>query len=102
MPINILKRKISLLVRPQGIANHSKKSLTILPNFSPSESLYIGDTFINDIEGSYNAGWHPIWFNHRNRQIAKEKEEMPAYEVFSASELRDLVLGLFDINHDFK
>lgn len=82
----------------QEIFDYTAKKL----NFLPSESLYIGDTFINDIEGSYNAGWHPIWFNHRNRQIAKEKEEMPAYEVFSASELRDLVLGLFDINHDFK
>ncbi|MFR2572334.1 MAG: HAD family hydrolase [Streptococcus salivarius] len=69
----------------QEIFDYTAKEL----NFSPSESLYIGDTFINDIEGSYNARWHPIWFNHRNRQIAKEKEEMPV--------MRSLVQVNFEI-----
>lgn len=82
----------------QEIFDYTAKKL----HFLPSESLYIGDTFINDIEGSYQAGWYPIWFNHRNRKATEGKEDISSYEVFSAAELRDLVLKLFDINNDFE
>ena len=30
------------------------------------ELWYVGDTFVNDIEGAAGAGWHTIWFNRRN------------------------------------
>lgn len=36
---------------------------------TPNEIIYIGDSFENDIVGSYQAGWQNIWFNHRQRKI---------------------------------
>lgn len=33
----------------------------------PNELVYVGDTWANDVVAPIEAGWHSIWFNHRNR-----------------------------------
>lgn len=37
-------------------------------NADNNECLYIGDSFLNDVVGSYKAGWTSLWFNHRKRK----------------------------------
>jgi putative hydrolase of the HAD superfamily len=37
-------------------------------NIRPSELIYIGDSWINDVVAPAKAGWHSIWYNHRNRK----------------------------------
>ncbi|WP_280770674.1 HAD family hydrolase [Salipaludibacillus daqingensis] len=37
-----------------------------------SKTVYIGDSFENDIVGAKQAGWHAIWMNHRNRKQSVE------------------------------
>ncbi|MFJ5761500.1 HAD family hydrolase [Neobacillus sp. NPDC093182] len=36
-------------------------------NMSPSEILYIGDSWPNDVAAPIEAGWQAIWYNHRKR-----------------------------------
>lgn len=40
---------------------------------SPSELLYVGDSWDNDVIGAYQAGWDAVWFNHRKRQPGSEQ-----------------------------
>lgn len=34
-----------------------------------SKTVFIGDSFENDVIGAKNAGWKAIWLNHRRRQM---------------------------------
>ncbi|WP_226037852.1 HAD family hydrolase [Aquibacillus saliphilus] len=34
-----------------------------------NKTVYIGDSFDNDIVGAKQAGWHAIWMNHRKRKM---------------------------------
>ncbi|HGA1552701.1 TPA: HAD-IA family hydrolase, partial [Streptococcus suis] len=54
-------------------------------NFLPNQTLYIGDNFENDIEGSLNAGWKSIWFNHRKRKLPSDTK---IHEVQTAKDLK--------------
>jgi HAD superfamily hydrolase (TIGR01549 family) len=36
-------------------------------NMIPSEILYIGDSWPNDVVAPMEAGWKAIWYNHRKR-----------------------------------
>lgn len=36
-------------------------------------TVYVGDSFANDIVGAKQAGWHAVWMNHRQRQKPKGK-----------------------------
>ena len=40
---------------------------------NPEETWYVGDTYEADVVGANTAGWHTIWFNHRNRECPKKK-----------------------------
>ena len=53
----------------------------------PEETWFIGDTFEVDVIGAKNAGWHVIWYNHRNREMP-EGEIKPDIEIRSAEELK--------------
>lgn len=35
--------------------------------FAREDTWYVGDTYLADIVGAKKAGWHAIWFNHRDR-----------------------------------
>ena len=53
--------------------------------FLSKDIHYVGDSFKNDIEGGYNAGWKTVWLNKRNYVVeshikadycAKNEEEL--------------------------
>ncbi|RLL46962.1 HAD family hydrolase [Oceanobacillus piezotolerans] len=50
------------------------------------DTIYIGDSFANDIVGAKQAGWQAIWMNHRRREMP-ENTVKPDYEVHTAGEL---------------
>ena len=39
---------------------------------NPEETWYVGDTYEADVAGANTAGWHTIWFNHRNRECPEK------------------------------
>lgn len=45
---------------------------------SPSELLYVGDSWDNDVVGANRAGWHAVWFNHRKRQPGTDRIQLVA------------------------
>ncbi len=53
------------------------------------EILYVGDTWINDIVGSSEAGWQSLWFNHRNRK--PETDHQPTYETDSLDSILSFI-----------
>ena len=55
-------------------------------NLDKSTTVYIGDSFDNDIVGAKNAGWQALWMNHRKRELP-ESSVKPDVEVHSAKEL---------------
>ncbi|MBM7570028.1 HAD family hydrolase [Aquibacillus albus] len=52
------------------------------------KTVYIGDSFDNDIVGAKQVGWHAIWMNHRNRNMP-ESPFKPDKIVYNAKELLD-------------
>ncbi|WP_265455832.1 HAD family hydrolase [Enterococcus sp. HY326] len=42
-------------------------------NIRAAETIYIGDSFDNDVIGAKAAGWRVIWLNHRRRQAATQE-----------------------------
>jgi putative hydrolase of the HAD superfamily len=54
-----------------------------------TKTVYIGDSFDNDMVGAKQAGWHAIWMNHRNRKIPKDTVK-PDHTVYNAKELLDI------------
>lgn len=55
------------------------------------ESIYVGDSWRNDVVGAMAAGWRVVWFNHRGAK--RESEHEPTHEVSGYAELRALLLG---------
>lgn len=53
---------------------------------SNQATVYIGDSFQNDIVGARQVGWHAIWLNHR-KKIATISVDYGNKLVFSAGEL---------------
>ncbi|MEO3945356.1 HAD family hydrolase [Gorillibacterium sp. CAU 1737] len=56
-----------------------------------SSSVYIGDSWRNDVVGALAAGWHVIWFNHR--EVEPESEGAPTEVARSYAELARLLVG---------
>ncbi|MGJ9386199.1 HAD family hydrolase [Salipaludibacillus sp. CF4.18] len=44
---------------------HIEKKLEL----EKSKTVYIGDSFENDVVGAKQVGWHSIWMNHRKRAM---------------------------------
>ncbi|HLU23003.1 MAG TPA: HAD family hydrolase [Bacillaceae bacterium] len=79
-----------------GYAKPSKEAFQILENklnLDKEKTVYIGDSFANDIVGAKKAGWKAIWMNHRNRKMP-EGNIKPDKVVYSASELLETVSKL--------
>ncbi|MDD3745123.1 MAG: HAD family hydrolase [Anaerostipes sp.] len=62
-------------------------------HISPEDTVYVGDTYKNDIVGAGEAGWKTIWMNKRNYKIP-EGGRKPDYEVTTEQELKDLIISL--------
>jgi HAD superfamily hydrolase (TIGR01549 family) len=52
--------------------------------FSPSELLYIGDSWVNDVVGSCEAGWQSIWYNHRKREPGSNHKPIAEVDCLSS------------------
>lgn len=57
---------------------------------SSEMSVYIGDSWRNDVIGAVEAGWTAIWFNHR--EAKPESDHQPHYTAGSYEELRAILL----------
>ncbi|MCR2804564.1 HAD family hydrolase [Paenibacillus soyae] len=57
---------------------------------SPEDSLYIGDSWRNDVVGALGAGWSVVWFNPRG--AAAESEHQPHHVVRGYDELSRLLM----------
>ena len=54
----------------------------------PENSLYIGDTWANDVVGALDAGWKVCWYNPRNREPLTSHK--PSYTFTNYEEFNDL------------
>ena len=54
-----------------------------------NSTVYIGDSFDNDIIGAKRAGWQSVWLNHRDRSIP-ETDIRPDYTFARPEELHGL------------
>lgn len=64
-------------------------------NMTAEHTLYVGDSFENDICGATNGGWKSIWFNHRLREMPVDAEPSHIQEVTSFDELFPAIQALF-------
>lgn len=62
-------------------------------NLNPKDTWYVGDTFENDVAGPKKAGWHTVWFNHRNRKNP-DPEMIPDDTVTDEAEMINLLIDL--------
>ncbi|MGX7243503.1 HAD family hydrolase [Enterococcus quebecensis] len=58
-------------------------------------TLYVGDSFENDIAGAKNGGWKSVWFNHRLREMPSHEEATHLKEVTSFDDLLPTIQALF-------
>lgn len=57
-----------------------------------SESIYVGDDWINDIYGSMEAGLQPVWIKHHSVKRNWPEAEFPVPKITSLDQLIDLAL----------
>ncbi|RKQ29242.1 HAD family hydrolase [Oceanobacillus halophilus] len=55
-------------------------------------TVYVGDSFANDMVGAKQAGWNAVWMNHRKREMP-ENTVVPDKVVYNAEELLKLFGG---------
>ena len=51
----------------------------------------LGDTYEADVVGANTAGWHTIWFNHRNRECPEKNRA--DITIKSIEELKEVIRG---------
>lgn len=60
-------------------------------DLTKEKTVYVGDSFANDVVGAKRAGWQSVWMNHRQRKMP-ETAAKPDKIVYSAKELLDFFL----------
>ncbi len=55
------------------IFRHAEKKLAL----EQAQTLYVGDSYANDIVGAKDAGWQSVWLNYRQHQAT---ENPPRYD----------------------
>lgn len=58
-------------------------------------TLYVGDSFENDIIGAKNGGWNSLWFNHRLREVPADENPTYIQEITSFEDLFPTIQSLF-------
>ncbi|MEB7852983.1 HAD-IA family hydrolase [Staphylococcus equorum] len=48
--------------------------VTHMLNIKPEDTIYVGDSWENDVSGSLNVGMKPIWFNGDKKRNDKNIE----------------------------
>ncbi|EHJ51704.1 HAD family hydrolase [Streptococcus macacae] len=66
-------------------------------DMNPGTTLYVGDSYDNDIMGAFNGGWHSMWFNHRGRSLQPGTKPVFDLEIDSFDQLFGAVKVLFDL-----
>ena len=56
----------------------------------PSETVYVGDRQLEDVQGPLNAGIHPVWIN-RDKRSVDSSLPMPPHQISSLSQLPGLL-----------
>lgn len=64
-------------------------------NMECAHTLYVGDSFENDIAGATNGGWKSLWFNHRLREMPVGEKAHHLKEVTSFEDLFPTIQSLF-------
>ncbi|SKA12176.1 putative hydrolase of the HAD superfamily [Pilibacter termitis] len=64
---------------------------------NPETTLYVGDSYDNDVKGAYNGGWKSMWFNHRSRKLPEDITPVFDVEIDSFEQLFGAVKVLFDL-----
>lgn len=64
-------------------------------NLTAENTLYVGDSFENDVVGAKSAGWKSLWFNHRNRQIPAGEQAVQDIELTSFAQLTPTIKAIF-------
>lgn len=78
-----------------GSVGHAKPAIEVFEHLEEklqldkAKTVYIGDTFANDVVGAKQAGWQAIWTNHRKRDIP-DSPFQPDKTVYDAKELLEL------------
>lgn len=62
-------------------------------NLSPSDLLYVGDNPLNDVEGSRNAGYTPVWVRTAGKWVFPDLK-MPELQIDHVRELPELLKNL--------
>ncbi|WP_057490559.1 HAD family hydrolase [Streptococcus orisasini] len=71
-------------------------------DMDPDTTLYVGDSYDNDIIGAHNSGWHSMWFNHRGRRLKAGTRPVFDLQIDSFEQLYGAVKVLFDLpSHKF-
>lgn len=71
-------------------------------DMNPDTTLYVGDSYDNDIIGAHNSGWHSMWFNHRGRRLKPGTKPVFDLQIDSFEQLYGAVKVLFDLpSHKF-
>lgn len=77
-----------------GIAKPDPEAFHFIENklkLAKSTTVFIGDSFQNDIIGAKKAGWKAIWVNHRNKSV-DDSLVVPDQIVYSPKELQNSLL----------
>ena len=90
------QKKITLGNRVEGFLDYCKSNdifIAILTNGRPEPKYakVVGDTYEADVVGANTAGWHTIWFNHRNRECPEKNRA--DITVKSIEELKEVIRG---------
>lgn len=63
----------------------------------PARTLYVGDSYDNDVMGAKNGGWHAMWFNHRGRTLKAGTDPVYDVAIDNFEQLYGAVKVLFDL-----
>ncbi|MFV0557695.1 MAG: HAD family hydrolase [Enterococcus sp.] len=64
-------------------------------NFTAEETLYVGDSFENDVIGAKSRNWHALWFNHRHRSLPVGQEALHDLELTHFEQLLPAIKNFF-------
>ncbi|RDW15401.1 HAD family hydrolase [Oceanobacillus chungangensis] len=86
-----------------GAVGHAKPAIEVFQiiesklGLDREKTVYVGDSFANDIVGAKQAGWHAVWMNHRRRD-SLNNTVTPDKVVYSAREMLEFIGDLDLVN----
>lgn len=90
---NVLISQATGFQKPDPEIFHLAKKEFVM---NSQNTLYVGDSFENDVVGSKKAGWRSLWFNHRNRAIPAGEQQIQDIELTSFDQIFSTIQMIFD------